>query len=225
MTVGRAKSAFSSRGVPSSSDRSFPPGLASFPLLLRACSHRHRMIPPGHPIHVHHGDERRRTLGAEELARDVEGLAADNNDLLTAQQLLGDDGGQAAEEVALAINDDLWEGERVSGCAQGGWFGGLARGIATWPGDIPKLLSWCASCPARCDRRGGQGRGRPPVAFPIDFPQPWPSSPPSPAPSRAPVFACSLAEGGGGRGATYNLLEGGHLSGRVCGLGDRKEGK
>lgn len=107
MTVGRAKSAFSSRGVPSSSDRSFPPGLASFPLLLRACSHRHRMIPPGHPIHVHHGDERRRTLGAEELARDVEGLAADNNDLLAVEELLGDNAGKTAQQVALAVDDNL----------------------------------------------------------------------------------------------------------------------
>lgn len=49
----------------------------------------------------------RRTLRAEELARDVQGLAADNNDLLTAEELLGHDGGQTAEEVALAIDDDL----------------------------------------------------------------------------------------------------------------------
>lgn len=143
-------------GVPSSSDRSIPPGLASVPLLLRVCSHRHRVVPPGHPIPFHRGGEGRRTLGAEELARDVEGLAADNNDLLAAQQLLGDDGGQAAEEVALAIDDDLWEGEHVSRCAQGGWLGALARGIAAWPGDVPKLLSWwCALRPARCDCRGG----------------------------------------------------------------------
>lgn len=49
----------------------------------------------------------RRTLGAEELSGDVEGLAADDNDLLTAQKLLGDDRGQTTEEMALAINDDL----------------------------------------------------------------------------------------------------------------------
>lgn len=48
-----------------------------------------------------------RTLRAEELARDVEGLAAGDDDLLATQELLGDDGGQAAEEVALAIDDDL----------------------------------------------------------------------------------------------------------------------
>jgi hypothetical protein len=45
-------------------------------------------------------------LRAEELAGDVEGLAADNNDLLTAQKLLGDNRGQTAKEMALAINDD-----------------------------------------------------------------------------------------------------------------------
>lgn len=48
-----------------------------------------------------------RTLGAEELARDVEGLAADNDDLLTAEKLLGDDTGETTEEVTLAVNDDL----------------------------------------------------------------------------------------------------------------------
>lgn len=45
-------------------------------------------------------------LRAEELARDVERLAADNNDLLTAKELLGDNGGKAAKEMALAIDDD-----------------------------------------------------------------------------------------------------------------------
>lgn len=48
-----------------------------------------------------------RTLGAEELAGDVEGLAADDNDLLAVEELLSNDGGQATKEVALAINDDL----------------------------------------------------------------------------------------------------------------------
>lgn len=55
------------------------------------------------------GELDRRTLRAEELAGDVEGLAADNNDLLTAQKLLGDNRGQTAKEMALAINDDLEE--------------------------------------------------------------------------------------------------------------------
>ena len=48
-----------------------------------------------------------RTLRAEELAGDVQGLAADNNNLLAAQKLLGDDAGQAAKQVALAIDHDL----------------------------------------------------------------------------------------------------------------------
>lgn len=49
----------------------------------------------------------RRTLCAEELAGDVELLAADNNNLLAVQKLLGDSGGQAAEKVALAVDDNL----------------------------------------------------------------------------------------------------------------------
>lgn len=48
-----------------------------------------------------------RTLRAEELAGDVKGLAADNDDLLAVEELLGDDAGEATEEVALAVNDDL----------------------------------------------------------------------------------------------------------------------
>lgn len=48
-----------------------------------------------------------RTLSAEELARDVEGLAADDDDLLAVEELLGDDAGQAAKQVALAIDHDL----------------------------------------------------------------------------------------------------------------------
>lgn len=50
----------------------------------------------------------RRTLSAEELARDVELLAADNNNLLTVQKLLGDSRGQATEEVTLAVDDNLF---------------------------------------------------------------------------------------------------------------------
>jgi len=51
----------------------------------------------------------RRTLSAEELARDVELLAADNNNLLAVQKLLGDSGGQAAKKMALSIDDNLRE--------------------------------------------------------------------------------------------------------------------
>lgn len=49
-----------------------------------------------------------RTLSAEELSRDVEGLAADNNNLLAVQELLGDSAGQATEKVTLSVNDDLY---------------------------------------------------------------------------------------------------------------------
>lgn len=56
-------------------------------------------------VDVEGGDER--TLRAEELAGDVESLAADNGDLLTAEELLGDNAGQTTEQMALAINDDL----------------------------------------------------------------------------------------------------------------------
>lgn len=49
----------------------------------------------------------KRTLRTEELSRDVECLTADNNDLLAAQQLLGNDAGKTAQKVALAVNDDL----------------------------------------------------------------------------------------------------------------------
>jgi hypothetical protein len=49
----------------------------------------------------------RHTLRTEELARDVESLTTDNNDLLAAEELLGDNGGESAKEMALAIDDDL----------------------------------------------------------------------------------------------------------------------
>ena len=50
-------------------------------------------------------DRGRRTLRAEELARDVQGLASHNDDFLAVEQLLGDRGGQATEKVALAVDD------------------------------------------------------------------------------------------------------------------------
>lgn len=52
-------------------------------------------------------EEDGRTLGAEELSRDVEGLAADDNDLLAVEELLGNNGGETAKEMALAVNDNL----------------------------------------------------------------------------------------------------------------------
>lgn len=47
----------------------------------------------------------RRTLGAEELSRDVKGLAAHNDNLLSVEQLLSDGAGEATEQVALAVDD------------------------------------------------------------------------------------------------------------------------
>jgi hypothetical protein len=49
----------------------------------------------------------KRTLRAEELAGDVEGLTSHNDDLLAVEQLLGNSAGQATQEVSLAVNDDL----------------------------------------------------------------------------------------------------------------------
>lgn len=49
----------------------------------------------------------KRTLGAEELSRDVDGLAADDDNLLAVQELLGDSAGQATEQVSLAVDNDL----------------------------------------------------------------------------------------------------------------------
>ena len=48
-----------------------------------------------------------RTLSAEELSRDVEGLAANDNDLLSLEELLSNGRGEATEEMALAIDGDL----------------------------------------------------------------------------------------------------------------------
>jgi hypothetical protein len=48
-----------------------------------------------------------RTFCAEELARDVQGFTSDDNDLLAIEELLGDDTGKTAQEMALAVNDDL----------------------------------------------------------------------------------------------------------------------
>lgn len=59
------------------------------------------------------GEGRLRTLRTEELSRDVQRLAADDDDLLAAEQLLGNNAGKTAQEVALAINDDL-DGTQLS---------------------------------------------------------------------------------------------------------------
>jgi hypothetical protein len=47
-----------------------------------------------------------RTLVAVELARDVDALTTDGNDVLTGKELLGDGSSQAAQQVASAVNDD-----------------------------------------------------------------------------------------------------------------------
>lgn len=46
-----------------------------------------------------------RTLRAEELAGDVQGLTSHDDDLLTLKQLLGYGAGKATEQVALAVDD------------------------------------------------------------------------------------------------------------------------
>ncbi len=48
-----------------------------------------------------------RTLSAKELARDVQGLASDDDDLLAIEKLLRDDAGEPAEKVALSVDDNL----------------------------------------------------------------------------------------------------------------------
>lgn len=47
------------------------------------------------------------TFCAKEFPRDVERFAADHHDLLTIQQLFGDNAGQATKKVTFAVNDDL----------------------------------------------------------------------------------------------------------------------
>ena len=54
------------------------------------------------------GGGMRRTLGAEELSRDVEGLAADDDNLLAIEELLGHGRGETTEKMSLAVNDNLY---------------------------------------------------------------------------------------------------------------------
>lgn len=64
-----------------------------------------------------------RTLRAEELSGDVEGLAADDHNLLAVEQLLGHGAGQAAKQVALAVDDDYGlEGRHPARIAVGWWW-------------------------------------------------------------------------------------------------------
>jgi hypothetical protein len=58
-------------------------------------------------------------LVAEEAARDVNLLAPDYDNLLSIQNLLGDNGRQPAQQMALAINDDGARGEGGHGCLCG----------------------------------------------------------------------------------------------------------
>ena len=52
-------------------------------------------------------DMSKRTLGAEELSGDVDLLAANDDELLAVEKLLGHSGGQTTKEMALAVNDNL----------------------------------------------------------------------------------------------------------------------
>ena len=51
-------------------------------------------------------------LVAEEAAANVDLLTSNNHDLLTSKNLLGNNGSQTSQEVALAVNDDRSCGER-----------------------------------------------------------------------------------------------------------------
>ena len=52
-------------------------------------------------------------LVAVEVAADVDALGANDDNLLTVENGLGHDGGQAAQQVASAVNDDgLWTKSR-----------------------------------------------------------------------------------------------------------------
>lgn len=53
------------------------------------------------------GGSRRRTFCAEEFAGDVQGFAADHDDLLAIEELLCDDTGKTTEQVSLAVDDNL----------------------------------------------------------------------------------------------------------------------
>ena len=48
-----------------------------------------------------------RTLGPEELSRDVDLFATDDDNLLAVEDLLGHGRGQTTKEMALAVNDNL----------------------------------------------------------------------------------------------------------------------
>lgn len=57
-------------------------------------------------------DDREARFSPEEVSRELQILAADNSNLLTAQDLLSDDGGQTAKQMTTAINDDSLKRDR-----------------------------------------------------------------------------------------------------------------
>lgn len=63
-------------------------------------------------------------LVAEEAAGDVDFLTSDDDNLLAAQNLLGDDRGQSTKEMTLAINDDGRRRESGHCRKSVDWFGG-----------------------------------------------------------------------------------------------------
>lgn len=50
-----------------------------------------------------------RTFRSEEFAGDVEGFAADHNNLLAVEELFGDGAGEATEKVPFAVYHNLKE--------------------------------------------------------------------------------------------------------------------
>jgi hypothetical protein len=56
---------------------------------------------------------------SEEAAGDVDFLAANYDDFLAREDLLGDDGGQPTKEMTLAIDNDGRRGKRGHGCLAG----------------------------------------------------------------------------------------------------------
>ena len=49
----------------------------------------------------------RHTFGTKEFSGDVKILAADHDDLLSVEELLGHSTSQATEQMSLAVNDNL----------------------------------------------------------------------------------------------------------------------
>ena len=45
---------------------------------------------------------------SEKFTGDVQGFGSDNDNLLAVQDLLGHNGGQTTQQVALTVNDNNW---------------------------------------------------------------------------------------------------------------------